>query len=78
MTLNIMCNFFHYYGYTHCRRALEMAEIRKSDLINIVFYHTVNDIRMNVRALMDNIMLDTMKIIDRLCVWMKSGSLVNH
>ncbi|SCW87543.1 hypothetical protein SAMN04487970_10962 [Paenibacillus tianmuensis] len=55
-----------------------MAEIRKSDLINIVFYHTVNDIRMNVRALMDNIMLDTMKIIDRLCVWMKSGSLVNH
>lgn len=27
-----MCNFFPYYGYTHCRRALEMAEIRKSDL----------------------------------------------
>lgn len=55
-----------------------MAEIRKSDLINIVFYHTVDDICMNVRAFMDNIMLDTMKIIDRLCVRMESGSLVNH
>jgi transposase len=50
----------------------------KTDVINNVFYHTVHDIRKNVRAFMDNIMLDPMKIIDRLCVRMESGLLANH
>lgn len=50
----------------------------KSDVINNVFYHTVDDIRKNVRTFMDNIMLDPMKIIDRLCVRLESGYLVNH
>lgn len=49
----------------------------KSDVINNVFYHTVDAIR-KVQTFMDNIMLDPMKIIDRLCVRLESGHLVNH
>jgi transposase len=42
----------------------------KSDVINNVFYHTVAEIRQNVRTFMDQIMTDPMKIIDRLCIRM--------
>lgn len=44
----------------------------KSDVIHNVFYHKVADIRKNVHAFMENIMLDPMKIIDRLCIRMES------
>lgn len=44
----------------------------KSDVIHNVFYHKVEDIRKNVHAFMENIMLDPMKIIDRLCIRMES------
>jgi transposase len=50
----------------------------KSDVINNVFYHTIDDIRKNVRAFMDNIMLDSLKIIDRLCIRMESEHFENH
>lgn len=40
----------------------------KSDVINNVFYHTVQDIRRNVQAFMDQISLNPQKIIDRLCL----------
>lgn len=40
----------------------------KSDIINNVFYHTVADIRMNVRQFMLEIMKSPLNIIDRLCV----------
>ncbi|MBG9793477.1 transposase [Paenibacillus dendritiformis] len=50
----------------------------KSDVIHNVFYHTVDDIRKNVRIFMENIMLNPMKIIDRLCIRLESGHLVNH
>lgn len=42
----------------------------KSDVINNVFYHTVAEIRQNVRAFMEQIMSDPIKIIDRLCIRM--------
>lgn len=45
----------------------------KSDVINNVFYHKAEDIRKNVQSFMENIMLDPMKIIDRLCVRMESN-----
>lgn len=47
----------------------------KSDVINNVFYHKVDEIRRNVHAFMENIMLDPMKIIDRLCVRMESNAI---
>ena len=47
----------------------------KSDVINNVFYHKVEDIRKNVHAFMENIMLEPMKIIDRLCVRMESNAI---
>ncbi len=46
----------------------------KSDVINNVFYNTVKEIRKKVHAFMENIMLDSMKIIDRLCVRMESNA----
>jgi transposase len=46
----------------------------KSDVINNVFYHKVDDIRKNVQAFMENITLDPMKIIDRLCVRMEPNA----
>lgn len=48
----------------------------KSDVINNVFYHTADDIRKNVKVFMENILLNPMQIIDRLCVRMESGHLV--
>lgn len=47
----------------------------KSDVINNVFYHKAEDIRKNVQVFMENIMLDPMKIIDRLCVRMESNAI---
>ena len=49
----------------------------KSDVINNVFYHTVADIRKNVHAFMESIMETPMKIIDRLCVRMESGTVTD-
>lgn len=43
----------------------------KADVINNVFYHTVADIRKNVKSFMEEIAKDTCKIIDRLCVRME-------
>lgn len=40
----------------------------KSDVVNNVFYHTVTEIRNNVRQFMDRIMQSPSLIIDRLCV----------
>jgi transposase len=45
----------------------------KSDVINNVFYHKVEDSRKNVHIFMENIMHDSMKIVDRLCVRMESN-----
>lgn len=42
----------------------------KSDIINNVFYHTLAEIRQNVQTFMEHIMVDPMKIIDRLCIRM--------
>ena len=42
----------------------------KSDIINNVFYHSVAEIRKNVKAFMQEIMRKPMGIIDRLCVRM--------
>lgn len=42
----------------------------KSDIINNVFYHTVKEIRQNVHTFMKQIMINPMKIIDRLCIRM--------
>lgn len=39
----------------------------KSDVINNVFYHTVAEIRNNIRQFMDEIMKTPQSIIDRLC-----------
>ncbi|WP_235888099.1 IS630 family transposase [Neobacillus paridis] len=47
----------------------------KSDVINNVFYHKVEEIRINIRAFMKNIMQDPVKIIDRLCVRMESNAI---
>ena len=47
----------------------------KSDVVNNVFYHKVEEIRKNVQAFMENIKLDLMKIIDRLCVRMESNAI---
>lgn len=40
----------------------------KSDIINNVFYHTVAEIRENVKQFMDEIMKDPLNIINRLCI----------
>ena len=48
----------------------------KSDVVNNVFYHTVAEIRKNVHAFMESIMKDRSKIIDRLCIRMESGDIV--
>lgn len=50
----------------------------KSDVINNVFYHTVAEIRKNVHAFMENIMLDPMKIFDRLCIRMESNAILKN
>lgn len=51
----------------------------KSDVINNVFYHTVAEIRENVQSFMEQIMKDPLNIIDRLCIRMESGDLLeNH
>ncbi|WP_257959068.1 IS630 family transposase [Bacillus sp. V3-13] len=47
----------------------------KSDVINNVFYHTAAEIRKNVHAFMENIKLDPMTVIDRLCVRMESNTI---
>nr|WP_295972750.1 transposase [uncultured Bacillus sp.] len=41
------------------------------DVINHVFYHTVADIRKNVHAFMENMMLEPIKVIEWLCVRME-------
>jgi transposase len=48
----------------------------KGDVINNVFYHTVAEIRNNVRSFMESIMENPQVIIDRLCVRMESDKLV--
>jgi len=48
----------------------------KADVVNNVFYHTVADIRKNVHCFMESILKDRSKIIDRLCVRMESGAIV--
>lgn len=48
----------------------------KSDVINNVFYHTVAEIRKNVQSFMESIMQKPKVVIDRLCVRMESGTLV--
>jgi len=40
----------------------------KADVINNVFYHNVKEIRSNVKSFMNHIMLDLLKVIDRLCL----------
>jgi transposase len=47
----------------------------KADVINNVFYHTIDEIRKNVHAFMEQIMKDPMNIIDRLCIRMESGEI---
>jgi transposase len=47
----------------------------KSDVVNNVFYHTVDEIRKNVQTFMEQIMKNPQKIIDRLCIRMESGEL---
>lgn len=47
----------------------------KSDVINNVFYHKVEEIHKKVHTFMENIMHDPMKIIDRLCVRMESNQI---
>ena len=42
----------------------------KSDIINNVFYHSLAEIRKNVKSFMEEIMRKPMVIIDRLCVRM--------
>nr|WP_295970082.1 hypothetical protein [uncultured Bacillus sp.] len=45
------------------------------DVINHVFYHTVADIRKNVHAFMENMMLEPIKVIEWLCVRMESSAI---
>lgn len=45
----------------------------KGDIINNVFYHTVAEIRKNVKEFMDEIAKDKWAIIDRLCVRLESS-----
>ena len=40
----------------------------KADVINNVFYHNVKEIRSNVKSFMNHIMLDLLKVINRLCL----------
>lgn len=48
----------------------------KADVVNNVFYHTVTEIRNNVHAFMQRVMNNPQEIIDRLCVRMESGQLI--
>jgi len=48
----------------------------KSDVVNNVFYHSVAEIRKNVHIFMEQIKKDHLKIIDRLCIRMESGELM--
>ncbi|TBL78464.1 hypothetical protein EYB31_13220 [Paenibacillus thalictri] len=48
----------------------------KGDVVNNVFYHTVAEIRNNVRSFMESIMKNPQAIIDRLCVRMESNRIV--
>ncbi|WP_290439084.1 IS630 family transposase [Paenibacillus sp. GP183] len=50
----------------------------KSDVINNVFYHTVSEIRKNVHTFMEQIMKDPLNLIDRLCIRMESGDLLEN
>jgi transposase len=45
----------------------------KSEIINNVFYHTAAEIRKNVHVFMKN--LDSMTVIDRLCIRMESSAI---
>ncbi|WP_420830669.1 IS630 family transposase [Cohnella algarum] len=45
----------------------------KADVINNVFYHTVAEIRKNVKTFMEEISKDKWAIIDRLCIRMESS-----
>lgn len=46
--------------------------------MNNVFYHTVAEIRKNVRTFMEQIKKDSQKIIDRLCIRMESGEILEN
>ncbi|SEB87876.1 Transposase [Paenibacillus sp. GP183] len=48
----------------------------KADVVNNVFYHTVAEIRKNVHTFMEQIKKDPLNIIDRLCIRMESGKLL--
>jgi transposase len=50
----------------------------KSDVVNNVFYHTVDEIRKNVQAFMERIKKEPQKIIDRLCIRLESGELTEN
>jgi putative transposase len=43
-----------------------------------VFYHSVAEIRKNVHTFMEQIKKDPLNIIDRLCIRMESGELLEH
>jgi transposase len=49
----------------------------KGDVVNNVFYHSVAEIRNNVRSFMESIMREPQTIIDRLCVRMESDRIVD-
>lgn len=51
----------------------ELWKWLKSDVINNVFYHTVAEIRKNVKEFMDEIAKDEWTIIDRLCIRLESS-----
>lgn len=46
----------------------------KADVVNNVFYHTVKEIRENVKLFMDRISGDLQAIIDRLCLRLEDDS----
>jgi transposase len=48
----------------------------KGDVSNNVFYHTVAEIRNNVRSFMESVMKNPKVIIDRLCVRMESNEIM--
>ena len=50
----------------------------KSDVVNNVFYHTVAEIRNNVQSFMEQIMKNSQKIIDRLCIRLESRKLIEN
>jgi len=50
----------------------------KSDVVNNAFYHTAAQIRKNVHAFIEPTMKGRSKIIDRLCIRMESGVIVEN